>query len=55
MIEQIAQSQKGIDAHGGLGSIAHLGARERVKHPRGHGKLYAIGELDHKTVGSLVS
>jgi hypothetical protein len=39
MIEQSAQSQKGIDAHGGLGSIAHLGTRERVKHPRGTGNL----------------
>jgi len=39
MIEQIAQSQKSIDAHGGLGSIAHLGTRERVKHPRGNGNL----------------
>lgn len=54
-IEQLAQSQKGIDAHRGLGSIAHLGARERVKHPRGNGNLEAIGELDHTTVGGLVS
>ena len=39
MIEPIAQSQKGIDAHRGLGSLAHLGARERIKHPRGNGHL----------------
>ena len=55
MIEQITQSHKGIDAYGRLGSIVDLGACERVKHPRRHGKLYAIGEFDHKTVGSLVS
>jgi hypothetical protein len=54
-IEQIAQSQKDIDAHGGLRSIAYLGACKRVKHPRGDGKLSAIGELDHKTIGSVVS
>lgn len=39
MSEQVAQSQQGIKAHRGLGSIAHLGARDRVKHPRGQGKL----------------
>jgi hypothetical protein len=54
-IEQSAQSQQGIDAHGGLESIAHLQTRERVKQPRGHGNLYAIGERDHTTVGGLVS
>jgi hypothetical protein len=53
MIEQIAPDQQGIDAHGGRGSIAHLGARERVKPPQGDGPLYALGELDHKTVGGL--
>jgi hypothetical protein len=55
MIEQVAQSQKGINARRGLGSLAHLGTRDRVKHPRGQGQLEAIGELDHKTVGGLVS
>jgi hypothetical protein len=54
MIEQIAQDQQGIDAHGGRGSIDDPGARERVKHPRGDSNLYAIGELDHQTVGGLV-
>ena len=39
MIEQITQYQQGIDAHEGCGSIANLGARERVKHPRGEGNL----------------
>jgi hypothetical protein len=39
MIEQIAQGQKGVNAHVWLGGIADVGARQGIKHPRGDGNL----------------
>ena len=55
MIEQIAQGQEGLDAQAWRRRIAHVAARQRIEHPRGHGQLQAILEFDDQTIRGLTS
>jgi len=54
-IDELAQGHQSCTADEGLGGIANLAARHRVKHPRGDGNLQAVRELDDQTIRSLAA
>ena len=52
--EQSAHGQEGLDAQAGGRRIADMATGQRIEHPRGHGQLQAILELDDQTLLGLM-
>jgi hypothetical protein len=53
VIEHVAACEQGVDTHAGGRCVWELTTRERIEHPRGHGDLDAIRELDDETLRGL--
>jgi hypothetical protein len=54
-IEEITQSQEGLDGQTWRRRIVHQAARDGIEHPRGDRQRKAIRELDDQTFCGLPS
>jgi hypothetical protein len=49
VIEHVSERKQGLDTEARGRGVVELTTREGVEHPRGHGALNAIRELDDET------